>query len=86
MKSDEKRDIRTRGAHTRDNVEIVGDAMATVHRLQHGIGAGLDRQMEIGRERRNVAMGGDQIIAHVVGVRGRIAHAANARRGRCGAN
>ena len=70
-------DIRARGAYARNNVEIVGDAMAAVHRLQHIVGAGLDRQMEIGRERWNVAMGLDEILAHVVGVRGRITHAAD---------
>ena len=44
-------DVRPRGAHARDDVEIIGDAMATVHRREHAVRAGLNGQMQIGRQR-----------------------------------
>jgi hypothetical protein len=75
-----KRDVGPRPAHARDDVEIVADAVLAVHRRQDAVRAGLDRQVQIGGERRIVAMGGDQAVAHVVGVGGRVAqpqHAGN---------
>ena len=42
--------------------------------------------MKIGRERRNVAMGLDEIVAHVAGMRGHIAHASDPGHGGGGAD
>ena len=71
-------DVGARAAHALDDVEIVAPRVAAVHRGQDAVGARLHRQMQIGRERRVLGVGGDQLLVHVVGVRGRIAQAQHA--------
>src|SRR6185295_11091789 len=39
--------------------------MTPIHRPQHGVRTGLDRQMQERHDLSKIAMGGDKIIAHV---------------------
>ena len=54
-------------------LEIVGGRVPAVHRLQDAVGAGLHGQMQIGHQRRQVAMRGDQFVVHVARMAGGVA-------------
>ena len=66
-------DIGPGSADALDQPEIVGGRVAAVHRLQDAVGAGLHRQMQIGHQRRQVAMRGDQRVVHVARMAGGVA-------------
>ena len=51
MKSEEKRDIGPRRPDPRDDIHVIADLVLPVHRRQNPVGAGLNRQMQIGRQR-----------------------------------
>jgi hypothetical protein len=53
---------------------LIGRVFA-VHRLEDAVRARLHRQVQIGHQLRLLAMRGDQVVGHVVGVRGRVADA-----------
>ena len=57
-----------------DGAELVHRVLA-VHGREHAIGARLHRQVEIGHQRRHVAMGRDQGVVHVARVGGGVADA-----------
>ena len=71
-------EIGARCAQARDHVEIIVARMPAVHRRQNAVGARLHRQVHIGHQRGQVAMGGDQIVVHVARMAGRVAQAHDA--------
>ena len=84
-----QRDIGPRRAQAIDDAPIVVDRVAAVHRFEHAIGARLHRQMEKRHQRGDVAMGGDQLVAHIARMRGGVANTCQAgefgrARGRAG--
>ena len=53
--------------------EIVGARVAAVHRREDAVRARLHRQMQIGHQRVEIAMGGDQVVVHVARMAGGVA-------------
>ena len=53
--------------------EIVGRRVAAVHRLEDAVRARLHRQVQIGHQRRQVAMRRDQLVVHVARMAGGVA-------------
>ncbi len=51
----------------------LGGGMAAVHRRQHPVGARLHRQVQVGHQRRQLAMRGDQLVVHVARMAGGVA-------------
>ena len=74
-----QRDIGPRGADALDQSQIVGGGVAAVHGGEDAVGAGLHRQMQIGHQRIEIAMGGDEIVVHVARMAGGVAQAVDAR-------
>ena len=70
-----QQDIGTGGANPVDQGQIVRSGMLAVHRLEDAIRPGLHRQVQIGHQLRLCAMGGNQGVIHVVGMRCGIADA-----------
>ena len=56
-----------------DQPQVACGAVPAVHRLQHPVAARLHRQMQEGHQLRLVAMRGDQVVGHVVRMRGGVA-------------
>ena len=63
-----KREVGARGAELFHDPVIVGHRVPAVHRLEHVVGPGLERQMQIRHELRQIAMGRDQGAGHLVRV------------------
>ena len=73
-----EREIGPRRAQSLYQVDIVRRRVAPAHRGEHPVGTRLDRQVEIGHQRGQLAMGGDQVLVHVARMGGRIANAREA--------
>ena len=73
MKSDDSARSGRAARSASTSAPIVVGRVAAVHRLQHGIGARLHRQMQERHQLRHVAMGADQLRVHVARVRGGVA-------------
>ena len=68
-----------RAARTRSRSREIGlGGVAAVHRLEDAVAARLHRQMQIGHQLLDLGMGGDQAVAHVGRVAGRVADALEA--------
>ena len=65
--------IGTRLTDAFDQTQIALGGVAAVHPFQDAVAARLNRQMQIRHQFRHLAMCGDQIVVHIVGVRGGIA-------------
>src|SRR5690606_35633926 len=72
-------DVGPGGADLLDAAQIVRRRVPPVHGLEHAIGAGLHRQVQIRHELRQVAMGGDQVVVHVARMARRVAQAIKPR-------
>jgi hypothetical protein len=70
------------GTQARDDGHVVLARMPPVHRRQNAVGAGLHRQMHIGHQRRELAMGGDEAVIHVARMASGVAQSQNARHAR----
>ncbi len=68
-------DIRTRCLDAGDQFDIGAAAVLAVHGAQDLVRAGLHRQMQIGHQFRQIAVRLNEVVAHVVRVRGRVAQA-----------
>ena len=69
-------DVRPRLPHSLDDAQIALGAVAAVHCLEDAVIARLHRQVEERHQLVDVAMRGDQAVAHVVGMAGGVADAA----------
>ena len=58
--------------------EIVGPAVAPVHRREDAVRSRLHGEVQVGHQRVEVAMRSDQIVVHVVGMAGRVAQPVDA--------
>ncbi len=65
-------------ADQRDPVEIALARIGAPHRLQDRAGSGLERQVDVLAERLAFRVGQDHVLAHVLGVRARVADALDA--------
>eukprot|EP01136_Pigoraptor_vietnamica_P011775 Opistho-1_new@51011 len=70
-----QQDVGPRRPDALDHAEIGIPSVLAVHRLQYPVRPRLHRQMQIGHQLRLVAMRGDQVVFHVVGVARRVADA-----------
>ena len=71
-------DVGPRGADLLDGPQIAVGDVAAVHRLEDAVAARLHRQMEVGHQFVDLAMGGDQAVGHVGGMAGGVADALQA--------
>ena len=73
MKSPRNGDVGAGGAHLVQICEIGFGRVAAVHRLEDAVAARLHRQVQIGHQLVDLAMGGNQLVGHVGRVAGRVA-------------
>src|SRR5215468_661962 len=73
-----QREVRHRLHQLVDELEIAGARVASVHPLEHAIGAGLERQVQVLDHLGHVADGADETRGEVVGIRGGEADALDA--------
>ena len=76
MKSEEERDVAPRLAQGGDPLFVEGSTVAAVHGGEDLVGAGLHGQVQVGCERLNVAVGGNEGGGKGQGVGGGVAQAA----------
>ena len=63
------------GADALDQAQVGICRVATVHGLEDPVRSRLHRKMQVGHQLWFLGMGGDQVVGHVVGMRGRVADA-----------
>ena len=71
-------EIRAARTKTRNHVEIILARMLAVHRRKDTVGTGLHRQVHVGHQLGQFAMGRDQIVIHVARVARRVTQTKNA--------
>ena len=60
------------GANAGDEIKILLSGVLSIHGCENAIGAGLDRQVQLRHQRRQIAMCGDQVVVHIARMAGGI--------------